>query len=44
MMNYSLSKRSIYSGMDLDTKSDPASSAVSDPSTIGREAGAEKYL
>ena len=28
MMNYSLSKRSIYSGMDLDIESDPAPSEV----------------
>ena len=38
MMNYSLSERSIYYGMDLDIESDPTLSAVSDLSTIGWEA------
>ena len=41
MVNYTLSKRRINSGMDPGIESDPAPSAVSGSITIGGEAGAE---
>ena len=38
MMNYSLSKRSFYSGMETNIESYPGPSEVSGPITIGGEA------
>ena len=44
ILNYSISKRSIYSGIDLGIESDPAPSTVSDPSTISRMAGVKRIF